>query len=149
MTEDNEATRDEEQTEQPSLAEEARAENNVEVQSAEFQELTDDAEGSNLSLDLIMDISMPVTVELGRATMTVQQLLQLGGGSVVELNKMAGEPADLYVRDVRLARGEIVVVENHFGLRITEILDGRHKILPLHREQPRQRAEPEAAAAGQ
>ena len=101
------------------------------VQPAEFSELSDESRGSGLSLDLVLDISMPVTVELGRASMAVKDLLQLRTGSVVELNRMAGEPIDLYVRDVRFARGEVVVVDNNFGLRITEIMNPQRRIREL------------------
>lgn len=103
----------------------------VNVQSAEFSELTDESQGAGLSLDLVLDISMPVTVELGRTSMTVQELLQLRTGSVVELAKMAGEPVDLLVRDVRFARGEVVVVDNNFGLRISEIISPTRRIREL------------------
>lgn len=101
------------------------------VQPAEFDELAGESRGSGLSLDLVLDISMPVTVELGRAAMTVRELLQLGTGSVIELDGMAGEPVDLYVRDVRFARGEVVVVDNNFGLRITEVMNRQGRIREL------------------
>ena len=101
------------------------------VQPAEFSELGDESRGAGLSLDLVLDISMPVTVELGRASMTVKDLLHLRTGSVVELDRMAGEPVDLYVRDVRFARGEVVVVDNNFGLRITEVMNPQRRIREL------------------
>ncbi len=111
------------------------AENNpgggAEVKSARFGELQDEGGGGGLSLDLVLDISMPVTVELGRATMTVKELLQMGPGSVVELDHSAGEPIDLYVRDVCFARGEVVVVDNNFGLRITEVINAGRRIREL------------------
>ena len=103
----------------------------VKVQPAEFSELEDEPRGLGMSLDLVLDIAMPVTVELGRASTTVRELLQLGTGSVIELNKQAGEPVDLYVRDVRFARGEVVVVDNNFGLRITEIINPQRRIREL------------------
>jgi len=108
----------------------------VAVQAAEFTDLDDaDAAGGSAAavagLDLILDITMPVSVELGRASMTVQELLQLRTGSVVELERMAGEPVDLYVRDVRFARGEVVVVDNNFGLRLTEILNPQRRLQEL------------------
>jgi len=106
-------------------------EEQVEARPAEFSELEDEPRGGGLSLDLVLDISMPVTVELGRASMTVRELLQLSTGSVVELNKQAGEPVDLFVRDVRFARGEVVVVDNNFGLRITEIITPQRRISEL------------------
>ena len=106
-------------------------EDKVLVQAAQFEEVSGGAEGSGLSLDLVLDISMPVSVELGRTMLTVQELLGLRAGSVIELEKMAGEPVDLYVRDVRFARGEVVVVDNNFGLRITEIVNPQSRIQDL------------------
>jgi len=105
----------------------------AEVKEAKFGELQDEGGGGGLSLDLVLDISMPVTVELGRATMTVRELLQMGPGSVVELDRSAGEPIDLYVRDVCFARGEVVVVDNNFGLRITEVMNAGSRIRELGR----------------
>ena len=110
---------------------EQQAEDKVKVQAAEFSELADEPQGLGLSLDLVLDISMPVIVELGKATMTVRDLLQLRTGSVVELDKLAGEPIDLYVRDVRFARGEVVVVDNNFGLRISEVVNPQSRIREL------------------
>jgi flagellar motor switch protein FliN/FliY len=108
-----------------------RTEEKAQVKTAAFSPLVDEPQGGGLSLDLVLDISMPVAVELGRTTMTVRELLQLRTGSVVELDKMAGEPIDLYVRDVRFARGEVVVVDNNFGLRITEIVSPQNRIREL------------------
>jgi len=79
------------------------------------------------SLDLIMDVSMRVTVELGRSTLTVEEVLSLGPGSVVELNKLAGEPVDVLVNDQLIARGEVVVVDENFGVRVTEIVSPRRR----------------------
>lgn len=79
------------------------------------------------SLDLIMDVSMRVTVELGRSTLTVEDVLSLGPGSVVELNKLAGEPVDVLVNEQLIARGEVVVVDENFGVRVTEIVSPRRR----------------------
>lgn len=79
------------------------------------------------SLDLIMDVSMRITVELGRSTMTVEDVLSLGPGSVVELNKLAGEPVDVLVNEQLIARGEVVVVDENFGVRVTEIVSPRRR----------------------
>lgn len=117
--------------EEAGQAAEEGTEERVNVQGAEFSELTDEAQGPGFGLDLVLDIAMPVTVELGRTTITVRELLQLSTGSVVELDKMAGEPIDLFVRDVRFARGEVVVVDNNFGLRISEIINPQHRIRGL------------------
>ena len=80
------------------------------------------------SLDLIMDVSLRVTVELGRSTMKVEEVLALGPGSVVELNKLAGEPVDILINARPIARGEVVVVDENFGVRVTEILSPRSRI---------------------
>lgn len=74
------------------------------------------------SLDALLEVSMPVIVEIGRTTMTLQEVLHLGPGSVVQLERAIGEPVDLYVGDRRLAQGEIVVVDDQLGVRITRVL---------------------------
>jgi flagellar motor switch protein FliN/FliY len=74
------------------------------------------------SLDALLDVSMPVMIEIGRTSMTVQEVLDLAAGSVIELEKLVGEPVDIFVSDRRLAQGEIVVVGDHFGVRVTRVL---------------------------
>src|ERR1700740_3327851 len=74
------------------------------------------------NLDLILDIPLRVTVELGRTKMIVSELLNLGQGSVIELNKLAGEPLEVLVNDKLVARGEAVVVNEKFGVRLTDII---------------------------
>ena len=73
-------------------------------------------------LELIMDIEVPISVELGRTEMPIGEVLELGPGSIVELHKMASEPVDLLVNNKLIARGEVVVVDENFGIRITEIV---------------------------
>jgi flagellar motor switch protein FliN/FliY len=73
-------------------------------------------------MDLLMDISLKVTVELGRTRMTFHQVLELQNGSVVELDRLAGDPVDIFVNDRIIARGEVVVVDDKFGVRITELI---------------------------
>lgn len=80
--------------------------------------------GPNPSFDSLLDIAMPVAIEIGRATMTVQEILQLGIGSVIQLDRIVGEPVDIYVSDRKFAQGEVVVVGEHFGVRITKVLAG-------------------------
>ena len=80
--------------------------------------------GSEVPLALLLDLTMPVSIELGRTRMTVQEILRLGRGSVVQLERLAGEPLDLYVSDRRFADGEVVVLGDHFGVRITRIVSG-------------------------
>src|SRR3954469_16544070 len=78
--------------------------------------------GSEVPLSLLMDLTLPLTIELGRTRMAVQDILRLGRGSVVQLERLAGEPIDLYVGDRRFAEGEVVVLGEHFGVRITRII---------------------------
>jgi flagellar motor switch protein FliN/FliY len=79
-------------------------------------------EENSEKLGMLMDVSLLVTVELGRTHLTVKEVLDLQKGSVVELNRTAGEAVDIYVNEHLLARGEVVVVDDKFGVRITEIL---------------------------
>ncbi|MBI5183074.1 MAG: flagellar motor switch protein FliN [Nitrospinae bacterium] len=85
------------------------------------KEATTDAKDIK-NLDLILDIPLKVTVELGRTRMLINDLLQLGQGSVIELNKLAGEPLEVLVNYKLIARGEVVVVNEKFGVRLTDII---------------------------
>jgi flagellar motor switch protein FliN/FliY len=71
---------------------------------------------------MLLDLALPVSIELGRTSMTVQEILRLGRGAVVQLERLAGEPIDIYVGDRRFAEGEVVVLGEHFGVRITRII---------------------------
>ena len=86
---------------------------------------------SKRNLDLILDIPVPVSVELGHTTMLVKDILTLSQGSIVELDKMAGTPVDLLVRGKLLAQGEVVVVDENFGLKITNICGSEERIKNL------------------
>src|SRR5258706_6666198 len=81
-----------------------------------------------LDLALLFDVSLQVSVELGRTRMTVESLLRLSQGSVVELNRVAGEPLDIYVNNKLMARGEAVVVKEKFGVRITDVMSPEKRI---------------------
>lgn len=83
------------------------------------------------NLDLILDIPLRVTVELGRTKMIVSELLNLGQGSVIELNKLAGEPMEVLVNDKLVARGEAVVVNEKFGVRLTDIISPAERVEQL------------------
>lgn len=83
------------------------------------------------NLDLIMDIPLRVTVELGRTKMLVRELLNLGQGSVIELNKLAGEPMEILVNDKLVAKGEAVVVNEKFGVRLTDIISPKERVEQL------------------
>jgi flagellar motor switch protein FliN/FliY len=75
-------------------------------------------------LESLFDVSLPVVIEIGRTHLTVQEVLELTSGSVIELDRIVGEPVDIYVSDRKLAQGEVVVVGEHFGVRITRVLTG-------------------------
>lgn len=83
------------------------------------------------NLDLILDIPLKVTVELGRTRMVVSDLLNLGQGSVIELSKLAGEPMEVLVNDKLVARGEAVVVNEKFGVRLTDIISPSERVEQL------------------
>lgn len=83
------------------------------------------------TLEFILDVTLQVTVEVGRARMTIQDLLQLGQGSVVELEKLAGEPLDIYVNGKQVARGEAVIVNEKFGVRLTDIISPDERVETL------------------
>ena len=82
-------------------------------------------------MDLIMDIPLEVHVELGQVKMIVKDLLQLGQGSVIDLQKSVGDPLDIYVSDKLVARGEVVVVEEKFAIRVTDILSPADRVRSL------------------
>lgn len=83
------------------------------------------------SLDFILDIPLKVTVELGRSKMAIRDILQLAQGSVVELSKFAGEPLEVLVNEKLIARGEVVVVNEKFGIRLTDIISPVERIEQL------------------
>jgi flagellar motor switch protein FliN/FliY len=83
------------------------------------------------NLDLILDIPLTVTVELGRSKMLINDLLQLGQGSVIELTKLVGEPLEVLVNAKLVARGEVVVVNDKFGVRLTDIVSPMERVQSL------------------
>lgn len=84
-------------------------------------------------IDMILDIPVQLTVELGRTRIAIKNLLQLAQGSVVELNGMAGEPMDVLVNGCLIAQGEVVVVNEKFGIRLTDIITPSERIRKLNR----------------
>jgi flagellar motor switch protein FliN len=92
---------------------------------------TQKSESSPRRLDMLLDVPLEVGVELGRTRMTIQDLLQLGPGSVIELDKVAGEALDILVNGRLVARGEAVVVNDKFGVRITDIVSPQERIQRL------------------
>ncbi len=105
------------------------------VSKAEFQQLQQPAgAGTQHNIELLMDVDLPVSIELGRTKMPIADILSLGPGSVVELNKLAGEPVDLLVNHKVVARGEVVVVDENFGLRITQLMTPEERLKALANE---------------
>lgn len=91
----------------------------------------DDKRGEPANIDLLMDITLPISVELGRAKMSIKDILYLNSGSIIELNKFAGEPLDILVNRKPIAKGEVVVLDENFGIRITETIEHGEKIKTL------------------
>lgn len=105
----------------------------TEVTNVNFDDLKDKKPDNKASLDLdfILDIPLTLTCELGRSKMLISELLQLGQGSVLELTKLAGEPMDVYVNQRLIARGEVVVVNEKFGVRLTDIVSPAERVNKL------------------
>lgn len=91
------------------------------------------ANGVMNELDMILDIPVQITVELGRTKITIKNLLQLAHGSVVELDAMAGEPMDVLVNGTLIAQGEVVVVNDKFGIRLTDIITPSERMRKINR----------------
>ena len=105
-----------------------------EVRDLEMQEIQEQgkpAQGATKDIDFILDIPLEVTVVIGRTKILVQELLQLGQGSVVALEKLAGEPMEVYVNDRLIGRGEVVVVNERFGVRLTDIISPAERVRQL------------------
>ncbi len=98
------------------------------IQHADFGSLSEaaDVQGTG-NIGLLMDVTMNMTVELGRATMTIKNILSLGEGSIIKLQKLAGEPVDLLVNGKLIARGEVVVIDENFGVRVTDIVSSMER----------------------
>lgn len=108
---------------------------NTSVADAEFQQLQQSPQSEkSQNIDLLMDVDLPVSIELGRTKLSINEILALGPGSVVELNKLAGEPVDLLVNRRPVAKGEVVVVDESFGLRITQLMTAEERLRALAEE---------------
>ena len=105
-------------------------------EAVEGTDATDNQQGEHevtdaQDLEFILDIPLELSVELGRRKMLVNDLLQLGQGSIVELNKLAGEPLEIFINNKLVARGEVVVVNEKFGVRLTDIITPMERIRSL------------------
>ena len=102
------------------------------ISKAEFAGVSpsenDDPNSSRKNLQMVYDLSVNVNVRLGSTVMSIKDLINLFPGSVVELDRMAGEACDLFVNDVMIGKGEVVVINDNFGLRITEIISSEERL---------------------
>ena len=97
-----------------------------------LEELTEDEEpNTNPDLDVILDIPVSISMEVGRTSITIRNLLQLNQGSVIELDRLAGEPLDVLVNGTLIAHGEVVVVNEKFGIRMTDVISPAERIKKL------------------
>lgn len=101
------------------------------IKFASFENITPSQGEINKNLDILMDIKLQLTVELGRTELPIRKVLELTRGSIVELEKVAGEPVELYANGKLVAHGEVVVIEDNFGLRITSITEPEDRIKGL------------------
>lgn len=105
------------------------------AQQPDFKELENDSkqreDDRSKGIDFLLDIPLTFKVELGRTKMLIKDLLQLGQGSVIELDKLAGEPMEILVNDRLIAKGEVVVVNEKFGIRVTDILSPTERVRQL------------------
>ncbi len=104
-----------------------------EIKKAQFEDFREaqPSRPPERKMDMILDVVLPVSIELGRTEMFIKKILELERGSVIELDKMAGEPVDLYINNKKMAEGEVVVVDKHFGVRITNLIDPADRIKNL------------------
>ncbi len=123
------------------------AEENENIENGESEESTQDSLAQNsveelkekeqgeMNLDFILDIPLELSVELGKTKMLVNDLLQLGQGSIIELNKLAGESLEVYINHKLIAKGEVVVVNEKFGVRLTDVITPIDRVKSLAAEE--------------
>lgn len=105
----------------------------AEVRAARFEDFgaKEGGSGPPQNIEALMDVELQVTIELGRTSMFIRDILELSPGSIVELNKLSGEPVDLFINDKKFARGEVVVIDENFGIRVTELVKVEDRIKSL------------------
>jgi flagellar motor switch protein FliN/FliY len=107
---------------------------NPEVRAAEMRDLQDEAvadKSRDVNLEVILDVPVTLSMEVGRTRIPIRNLLQLNQGSVVELERAAGEPLDVFVNGTLIAHGEVVVVNEKFGIRLTDVISPAERIRKL------------------
>ncbi|MCU7892315.1 MAG: flagellar motor switch protein FliN [Candidatus Thiodiazotropha sp. (ex Ustalcina ferruginea)] len=128
VTDPNEALADEWAS---ALGEQADTESGDEAPAATFDELRDESVNDAVNMDSILDVPVTISMEIGRTKINIRNLLQLNQGSVVELDRLAGEPMDVLVNGTLIAQGEVVVVNEKFGLRLTDIISPSERVKRL------------------
>ncbi|MBB3046359.1 flagellar motor switch protein FliN/FliY [Litorivivens lipolytica] len=110
------------------------SEENSQAAAPEMAELQDNAGGAggDINLDMLLDVNVSLAIELGRSEMSIRDLLRLNQGSVVNLDRMAGEALDVLVNGTLVARGEIVVVKEKFGVKLTEVVSPEERVRRLN-----------------
>ena len=126
----------EEQTEKTTTqttADAGVAEGSVQVESAQFQQLEPGVQGGEKDnkMSLLLDLSLSVSIELGRTNLPIRDILDLQRGSVIEFEKLASEPVDILVNGRKMAEGEVVVIEKHFAIRITSLVEAAERVKNL------------------
>ncbi len=107
-------------------------EEEVVIQDAQFDQIKPpQSTGKGNNIDLLLDVNLPISVQLGKTSMTIQELLEISPGSVIELDKMVGSPVEILANDKTIAQGEVVVVDENFGVRITSLLSPAERIKSL------------------
>jgi len=124
--------------EKPDIAEDFEAEPNT-VSQPKFTEMdsepdTDSYQGIDPKLELLYDLQLPVSIELGKTNMLIRNILKLGRGSVIEFDKLVSEPVDVLINGKKVAEGEVVVIDKHFGIRITTLVDPSDRLRTLRRK---------------
>ncbi|MES9811712.1 MAG: flagellar motor switch protein FliN [Candidatus Thiodiazotropha sp.] len=125
MSDPNEALADEWAA---ALDEQVDKESDDKAAAASFDELQDEPGNDAVNMDAILDVPVTISMEIGRTKINIRNLLQLNQGSVVELDRLAGEPMDVLVNGTLIAQGEVVVVNEKFGLRLTDIISPSERV---------------------
>ncbi|HOE91008.1 MAG TPA: FliM/FliN family flagellar motor switch protein [Candidatus Cloacimonadota bacterium] len=117
----------------PSMSGSARQEEPVKVSRAQFSEFEEvrPSSGKNINIDVLLDVVLPVSVELGRKDMKIKEILEIGQGSVVELNKLAGDLVDLMINGKKFAVGEVMVADENYAVRIVSLVSREERIKSL------------------
>ncbi len=120
------------------MEDEGSGEQKSDVDSAKFPDMQFGSQGTIYSsldpkLELLYDLQLPVSIELGRTNMLIRDILRLGRGSVIEFDKLVSEPVDVLINGKKVAEGEVVVIDKHFGIRITTLVDPTDRLRGLKR----------------